>query len=108
MEPPVDVVSTVPDIAATQPGEILVREIVGAVLRMQLKGFVLEMCYHPQPNTEFFKLAKELGWKVLPGREAMIHQGIAQQALWLEKPLEDIPDEEAKRAIGMQIGKKST
>lgn len=38
----------------------------------------------------------------------MIHQGIAQQqVLWLEKPLEDIPDAKAKHVIGQEAEKHS-
>jgi quinate dehydrogenase len=107
LEPPVVVVGTVPDLTPTQPSETLARDIAGAVLELQPQGFVLEMCYHPKPSTYFFRLASKLGWKVLPGTEAMIHQGIAQQVLWLEKPLEDVPDAEAKRVIGIEVRKHS-
>jgi quinate dehydrogenase len=107
LEPPVVVVGTVPDISPTQPSETLARDTAQAILELNTKGFVLEMCYHPNPNTHFFGLASKLGWKVLPGTEAMIHQGIAQQVLWLEKPLENIPDAEAKRVIGIEVGKHS-
>jgi quinate dehydrogenase len=108
LETPVVIVGTVPDIPPTQPNEILARDIVEAILGLGPKGFVLEMCYHPDPDTEFFRLAVRSGWKVVPGVEAMVHQGIAQQVLWLEKPLEDIPDAEAKRVIGIEVQKHST
>jgi quinate dehydrogenase len=107
LESPVVVVGTVPDIVPTQPSEFLARDITGTILELQPKGFVLEMCYHPQPNTHFFKQAVKLDWKVLPGTEAMIHQGIAQQVLWLEKPLKDVPDAGAKRVIDMEVRKHS-
>ncbi|OAL00303.1 NAD-P-binding protein [Phaeosphaeriaceae sp. SRC1lsM3a] len=105
LEAPVVVVGCVPDIAPTQPGEILAKDIVGSILNLRPKGFILEMCYHPNPITGFLRLAEERGWHVIPGVEAMIHQGIAQQVLWLEKPLEDIPDANAKRVVGKEVGK---
>jgi quinate dehydrogenase len=107
LEPPVVVVGTVPDIPPTQPSEVIARNIVEAILGMGPKGFVLEMCYHPDPNTDFLRLAVRSGWKVLPGVEAMVHQGIAQQVLWLEKRLEDVLDAEAKRVIGIEVQKHS-
>jgi quinate dehydrogenase len=89
LEAPVLVVGTVPDFAPETPGEILAQEIVRIFMEKEPKGVVLEMCYHPNPVTAFFTLATNHGWKVLPGTEAMIHQGIAQQVLWQEKPLSE-------------------
>jgi quinate dehydrogenase len=45
------------------------------------KGVVLEMCYHPQIRTRFYEAVEKMGWKVLPGMESMICQGVAQQVL---------------------------
>lgn len=107
LEAPAVIVGCVPDIGPTQPGEILAKEIVETILQLPSKGFVLEMCYHPNPITAFYRLAIERGWHVLTGVEAMIHQGIAQQVLWLEKPLKDIPDAKAKDVIGREVEKHS-
>ncbi|KAJ5852127.1 NAD(P)-binding protein [Penicillium soppii] len=86
LEGPVVVVGTVPDVVPVEEGEILARRIVEVFLGKERKGFVLEMCYHPKPRTEFFALCQKAGWEVLCGTEAMIWQGIAQQILWTELP----------------------
>lgn len=98
LEAPVLVVGTVPDFPQ-EPGEILAREVTNAFLEKEEKGVVLEMCYHPNIETEFFRLAERNGWRVLSGTEPMIHQGVAQQVLWLEKPLEVFDVEKAKSVI---------
>jgi len=46
------------------------------------RGAVLEMCYHPMPNTRITKLAEGYGWKVVGGLEAMVGQGLEQAKLW--------------------------
>jgi quinate dehydrogenase len=86
---PVLVVGTIPDTVPETPGEILAQNIARVFMEKELKGVVLEMCYHPSPTTAFFTLATDLGWEVLPGTEPMIHQGIAQQVLWQERPLSE-------------------
>jgi quinate dehydrogenase len=63
------IVSTVPDIPPIQPSEILARDIVEAILCLVPKDFVL---------------AVRKGWKVVLGVEAIVHQGIAKQVLWLK------------------------
>ena len=88
-ESPGIIVGTVPDFEPKEEGELIAREIVEEILGKENKGFVLEMCYHPNPITQFFKLCESNGWNVLPGTEAMIHQGVAQQVLWMEKPFEE-------------------
>jgi quinate dehydrogenase len=93
LEAPVLVVATVPDFPPQEPGEILVREVTNAFLEKEEKGVVLEMCYHPNIETEFFRLAERNDWRVLPGTEP------AQQVLWLEKLLEVFDVEMAKSMI---------
>ncbi|KAK9475047.1 Aminoacid dehydrogenase-like protein [Dipodascopsis tothii] len=88
---PALVVGTVPFVVPVEPGEVLANEIVAAFMAKPEKGFVLEMCYHPVLETAFYKLAKAEGWPVLYGTEALIYQGIAQQVLWTETPLEAFP-----------------
>ncbi|OTB01159.1 hypothetical protein M426DRAFT_35601, partial [Hypoxylon sp. CI-4A] len=84
LESPVLVVGTVPDFPPREEGEVTARNIVNTFLSREEKGYVLEMCYHPKPRTEFFDIAAEAGWKVLYGTEPMIYQGVAQQVLWTE------------------------
>ncbi|KAI1099544.1 NAD(P)-binding protein [Jackrogersella minutella] len=106
LEPPVLVVGTVPDFPPREDGEITAREIVTTFLSKENKGYVLEMCYHPKPRTEFFEIAAAAGWEVLHGTEPMIYQGVAQQVLWTELPLETFSIEEAKKVITDIVEKK--
>lgn len=106
LETPVVVIGTVPDFPPKEPGEILARKIVEEFLQRDVqraegatKGYVHEMCYHPHPITAFYKLSENNGWAVIPGTEAMIHQGIAQQVLWAEKKLEEFPVDQANAVI---------
>ncbi|KAI0836626.1 NAD(P)-binding protein [Hypoxylon sp. FL0890] len=99
LEAPVLVVGTIPDIPPRDEGEVTAREIVATFLSKEIKGYLLEMCYHPKPRTELFEMATVAGWKVLYGTEAMIYQGIAQQALWTELPVEELDLAEIKQAI---------
>ncbi|KAJ4253916.1 hypothetical protein NW762_010314 [Fusarium torreyae] len=93
------VVGTVPDFAPSTEGEIVARDIVRELIQREDKGFVLEMCYHPKIVTSFYQLAENNGWKVLPGTVSMVHQGIAQEILWMERPLSEMPLKAAKAAI---------
>ncbi|RBR20306.1 uncharacterized protein FIESC28_05270 [Fusarium coffeatum] len=104
LETPVLIVGTVPDFAPSTEGEILARDIGIEFLQRKEKGTVLEMCYHPNIITSFSRLAEENGWEVIPGTEAMIYQGIAQEVLWMQKPLNEMPLEAAKAAIGKALG----
>lgn len=99
LETPVLVVGCVPDFPPKGRGELLARDVALAFLRRPEKGHVLEMAYHPKPITEFYSLARQNGWNVLPGTEAMIYQAIAQQSLWMEKPSDEFPVSEARKVI---------
>lgn len=105
LETPVLVVGTVPDFPPTELGEVLVRGIVTEFLERGEKGYVHEMCYHPNPVTEFYRLSEGNGWRVIPGTESMIHQGVAQQVLWAEKKLEEFPVEVASGVVGVALEK---
>ncbi|EXJ95028.1 hypothetical protein A1O1_00146 [Capronia coronata CBS 617.96] len=76
------VVSAVPDFPPVTKNEKTAREILAILLRSGDKGALLEMCYHPSPDTEISRLATDFGWQVIPGIEAMIGQGLAQAHLW--------------------------
>ncbi|KAI1378558.1 NAD(P)-binding protein [Hypoxylon crocopeplum] len=105
LESPALVVGTIPDFPPRGEGEIAARDIVNRFLSKENKGYVLEMCYHPKPKTEFFEIAAAAGWKVLYGTEPMIYQGVAQQVLWTEMPLDKFNLGEVKRAIANIIEK---
>ncbi|RGP80696.1 quinate dehydrogenase [Fusarium longipes] len=104
LETPVLVVGTIPDFPPSTEGEILARDIVTELVQRKEKGVLLEMCYHPNIVTSLYRLAEDNGWKVIPGTEAMIYQGIAQEVLWMQKPLSDMPLEAAKAAIAKALG----
>ena len=103
LETPVLVVGTVPDITPKNPGEILCRNIISTFLTGPKKGYILEMCYHPIPRTEFFNLGEKAGWKMLYGTEALIWQGVAQQALWMELPQDSFKLEEVHKVVSNAI-----
>ncbi|KAF4995776.1 hypothetical protein FGRMN_4899 [Fusarium graminum] len=100
---PVLVVGTVPDIPPRTEGEIVAQGIVQELTEREEKGYVLEMCYHPNIFTSFYRLAEDNGWKVIPGTVAMVHQGIAQEVLWMERSLGEMPLEAAKTAIAQAL-----
>ncbi|KAI0880237.1 NAD(P)-binding protein [Annulohypoxylon maeteangense] len=105
LEAPVLVVGTVPDFAPREEGEITARNIITTFLSKERKGYVLEMCYHPKPRTEFFEMAVAAGWKVLYGTEPMIYQGVAQQVLWTELSQENFSLDEVKKVISEKLEK---
>ncbi|GAB1197692.1 hypothetical protein APSETT444_006995 [Aspergillus pseudonomiae] len=84
------VVGTIPDREPKTEAEILTKRIVETLMGCEAgprknQGVVLEMCYHPRVQTSFYQLAERNGWRVIPGTEAMIWQGVAQHILWTEK-----------------------
>ncbi|KAI1204118.1 NAD(P)-binding protein [Annulohypoxylon truncatum] len=105
LEAPVLIVGTVPDFPPREEGEIIARNIITTFLSSKNKGYVLEMCYHPKPRTEFFEIATAAGWRVLYGTEPMIYQGVAQQVLWTELPLETFSLDEVKQVISEKLEK---
>jgi quinate dehydrogenase len=108
LESPTLIVSAVPDILPKTPEELLAKDVVASFLERAHKGLVLEMCYHPHPRTAFFDLAVGYGWQVIPGTEAMIYQGVAQQVLWLELPSGDFDITAAEREVrkAMELSSK--
>lgn len=88
LESPAAIVSGIPDYPPKTEEEIKTRNVIQAILDRPSKGVLLEMCYHPHPWTQIAELAKESGWQVIPGTEALIWQGVEQAKLWTGK---DIP-----------------
>jgi quinate dehydrogenase len=54
-------------------------------------------------------LSRTLRWKMIPGTEAILWQGIAQHVLWTEKEMlaEDPVIGDLRRVIGDEISKRS-
>lgn len=77
------IVSAVPDFAPKTANEHTARAILQTFLERGNTGSpLLEMCYHPSPDTAISRLADAAGWQVIGGVEAMIGQGLAQASLW--------------------------
>lgn len=102
---PVCIVGTVPNYPPVSEGEISAREIVLAFLEKKEKGVVLEACYFPRVWTAFAELAKAHEWEVVKGTEMMLYQGFAQDALWTEKRVEELPAEVVKETIRAVVEK---
>ncbi|EPQ32011.1 uncharacterized protein PFL1_00209 [Pseudozyma flocculosa PF-1] len=83
------IVNAVPSFEPQTDGEKLARATLTAVLeRGQAQGpdgerVVLEMCYFPHTWTTVCQMAQDNGWEVIQGMEAMYHQAVAQQLLWI-------------------------
>lgn len=97
------IVSAVPDFPPATENEKTTREILSTLLNAGEKGALLEMCYHPSPDTEISRLALESGWQVIGGIEAMIGQGLAQASLWtgieIDDRLRNVAREEVQRQM---------
>ena len=99
LEALVTIVSTAPNFSPKEPREMLARKPTKIFLAKEKKGYMLEMCYRPKPRTGFYELAEKAWWKVLSGTELTIYQGVAQQVLWTETPLEQFDLTEANRVV---------
>ena len=90
VDSPYFAVGTIPNYPPSTIEEKLAFEVMQAFLESKAlsnKGVLLEMCYFPRVRTTLFGLAEAHGWQVIPGTEAMIWQGVAQQVLWTESLL---------------------
>ena len=69
-------------------------------------GALLEMCYHPSPNTQITTLANGCGWTVIGGLEAMIGQGLEQSKLWTGMEMSQKVVDSARQAVTKQQTEK--
>ena len=69
-------------------------------------GALLEMCYHPSPNTQIATLANDCGWTVIGGVEAMIGQGLEQSKLWTGVEMSQKVIESAREAVARRQAEK--
>ncbi|KAH7386332.1 hypothetical protein BKA64DRAFT_628099 [Cadophora sp. MPI-SDFR-AT-0126] len=93
------VVSAIPDFEPKSEDEKRARGIVETMLGKKEKGPLLEMCYHPSPDTAVARIAKRNGWQLIGGIEAMIWQGLEQDKIWLRRKASTLPVEEVKRVL---------
>jgi quinate dehydrogenase len=106
LAPPGAIVSAIPDFAPQTAEERTARRIVETFLNASQKGALLEMCYHPSPNTEIDAMARKQGWQVIIGTEAMIEQGLEQARLWSGIEVKDLPKDAVRTTIRNAISKE--
>jgi len=108
LEAPAAIVSGIPDYPPKTAEEIKTRKIVQAVLNKS-PGVLLEMCYHPHPWTQIAELGEKAGWKVIPGTEALIWQGLEQARLWTDKDITAQPGlvQQVKDVVAKKIEERT-
>ncbi|KIX04854.1 uncharacterized protein Z518_05725 [Rhinocladiella mackenziei CBS 650.93] len=102
------IIGTIPDIPPKTAAEIVVQQIVTEFLHKEKKGYLMDMCYFPHPLTRLIRSGLESGWTVIPGIEPLIYQGIAQQALWLEREVDDSVAVDAAQRVRHRCGIQSS
>ncbi|MCJ1232843.1 hypothetical protein MMC14_000797 [Varicellaria rhodocarpa] len=99
------IISAIPDSEPSNIAERTVRSIVEIMLSGAVKGIILEMCYHPSPDTHICRMAKKAAWQVVPGVEAMIWQGIEQDRYWTKREAREMPISDVKTAISKYLSR---
>jgi quinate dehydrogenase len=97
------IVSAIPDFPPKTEDEIKTRKIIETMLGKPEKGAILEMCYHPSPNTAIAAISRNSGWQLIEGTEAMIWQGLEQNKVWLRKRVSTLPVERVKEVIKTKL-----
>lgn len=98
--PPGIIVSAVPDFAPKTTNEVVARQILETFMQRGDTGSpLLEMCYHPSPDTAVSRIAKEAGWQIIGGIEAMLGQGLAQASLWTGIKIDSTLREEVSQVV---------
>jgi quinate dehydrogenase len=100
------IVGAIPDFPPSTPAEVTVREIVKNVLNKPGKGILLDMCYKPV-FTHILAMAKDSGWQIVDGIQAMIGQGMAQVSIWSGLQKESIPTEAVSKLVREEVERKS-
>ena len=76
--PPTVAISTIP---TTEPIDTGIQQAIEGILREGGKKVLLEMAYKPSV-TPLMELAREKGWKTIPGLEVLAAQGVYQFEAW--------------------------
>lgn len=97
------IVSAIPDFPPKSEDEIRTRRVIETILNKPEKGAILEMCYHPSPNTAIAGISLKAGWQLIEGTEAMIWQGLEQDKVWLRKRVSTLPVEKVKQVISAKL-----
>ncbi|KAB8298579.1 hypothetical protein EYC80_000758 [Monilinia laxa] len=97
---PTVIVSAIPDFTPVSEDEQRARGIITEFLNKEgAKGAILEMCYHPSPDTQIAALATKAGWQVVGGVESMVYQGLEQDRAWLGVEVEKLPVEAVRKVV---------
>lgn len=105
LEGPRVIVSAIPDFPPKTENEVTARKIIETMLGKKDKGPILEMCYHPSPNTAITSLSQRNGWKVIGGTEAMVWQGLEQDKIWLRRKVSTFPVDRVKEVVAAELSK---
>lgn len=100
------IVSAIPDFPPKTESEIETRKVIECLMAKE-KGTILEMCYHPSPDTAVARIAQKEGWKLIGGSEAMIWQGLEQDKVWLRQRVSTLPVEKVKEVITAKLANHS-
>jgi quinate dehydrogenase len=96
------IVSAIPDFPPQTEAEFQTRAIIETLMAKE-KGTILEMCYHPSPDTAIARIAQKEGWTLIGGSEAMIWQGLEQDKVWLRQRVSTLPIEKVKEVISAKL-----
>ena len=99
LEPPVVIVSTIPNFSPQSDEEIRARAVVLTIMGVSPKAIFLDMCYHPSPETQLMSLARRSNLSVISGIEAFYHQAVASNSLWTSLAATEIPLEEVRMVM---------
>ncbi|KUJ14171.1 uncharacterized protein LY89DRAFT_698602 [Mollisia scopiformis] len=99
------VISAIPDFEPKTEEEIMTRRVIETMLGKEEKGEILEMCYHPSPDSAIARISQRSGWQVIGGVEAMIWQGLEQDKIWLRRRISTLPVEKVKEVIAAKLSK---
>jgi quinate dehydrogenase len=99
---PAVIISAIPDFAPQTAAEIETRAIITEFMGKQA-GVILEMCYHPSPDTAVARIARDSKWQVIEGTEAMIWQGLEQDKVWLRRRVSALPVEKVKSIVRAKL-----
>lgn len=106
LEAPGAIISCIPDLQPQTTEEIAVRNIIEGFLSMETKGHILEMCYNPTPFTKLANIAKQKGWSLILGTEALIWQGLEQDRLWTGRKIDEELVQKVQAGISQKVAER--
>lgn len=86
LEPPSKIVGSVPDLEAKSAEEIAIKVVLAHFLETaEAPGVMLDMCYHPSPQTRNLELARSCGWHTVQGSQVILQQVVALWRFWVHQ-----------------------